>query len=228
MYTGFVQSLEFLKKSRNLPSNFSDLGKVWKIELKSRKNGKKSWVFVKVTCTLSALQVRCFLCVCVLVKSYSFSLVCFQRITEKALFLHSFSNLEYGKRSYCIAKSLEKVLQFGSKNLYEPCVDKTFSLFKWLMILQNFVPIFCNVGRSVTAHKCIRVSLLGYFACYVLPIFFICILVSLSLPDFSIHSILRHLLLEYGTRNYCFGKSLEKGLEFGSKNLYEPCNQWMQ
>ena len=82
------------------------------------------------------------------------------------------------------------------------------------MILQNFVPIFCNVGRSVAAHKCIRVSLLGYFACYALPIFFICILVSLSLPDFSIHSILRHLLREYGKRNYCFGKSLEKGLEF--------------
>ena len=36
-YTGFVQSLEFLKKSRNLPSNFPDLGKVWKREIKSGK-----------------------------------------------------------------------------------------------------------------------------------------------------------------------------------------------
>ena len=34
---GFVQSLEFLKKSRNLQSNFPDLEKVWKIEIKSRK-----------------------------------------------------------------------------------------------------------------------------------------------------------------------------------------------
>ena len=43
--TGFVQSLEFLKKSWNLPSNFPDQEKVWKIAIKSEKNGKKSWVF---------------------------------------------------------------------------------------------------------------------------------------------------------------------------------------
>jgi len=43
--TGFIQHLEFLKKSWNLPSNFPDLEKVWKIEIKSRKSGKKSWVF---------------------------------------------------------------------------------------------------------------------------------------------------------------------------------------
>ena len=34
LWTGFVHSLEFLKKSRNLASNFLDLEKVW-------KNGKK-------------------------------------------------------------------------------------------------------------------------------------------------------------------------------------------
>ena len=44
---GFVQSLEFLKKSCNLPSNFPDPGKVWKIEVKSWKNGKKPCVFLK-------------------------------------------------------------------------------------------------------------------------------------------------------------------------------------
>ena len=43
--TVFLQSLEFLEKSWNLPSNFPDLEKVWKIEIKSWKNGKKSWVF---------------------------------------------------------------------------------------------------------------------------------------------------------------------------------------
>ena len=26
---------------------------------------------------------------------------------------------------------------------------------------------------------------------------------------------------------YCFGKSLEKVLNFGSKNLYEPCIKWV-
>ena len=61
-----------------------------------------------------------FYFVCVLVKSYSFSLVCLQCIMEKALFFHSFSNFEYGKGSYCIGKVWKKVLQFGSKNLYEP------------------------------------------------------------------------------------------------------------
>ena len=44
-YSGFVHSLEFLKKSWNFPSNFPELEKVWKMEIKSLKNGKKSWVF---------------------------------------------------------------------------------------------------------------------------------------------------------------------------------------
>ena len=33
--TGFVQSLEFLKKSRNLRTTFPDLEKVWKLKAKS-------------------------------------------------------------------------------------------------------------------------------------------------------------------------------------------------
>ena len=32
--------------------------------------------------------------------------------------------------------------------------------------------------------------------------------------------------LESGKRNYCFGKSLEKALNFGSKYLYKPCGMW--
>ena len=44
-YSGFVHSLEFLKKSWNFPSNFPELEKVWKMAIKSLKNGKKSWVF---------------------------------------------------------------------------------------------------------------------------------------------------------------------------------------
>ena len=31
--------------------------------------------------------------------------------------------LESGKRNYCFEKSLEKDLNFGSKNLYESCID---------------------------------------------------------------------------------------------------------
>ena len=48
---------------------------------------------------------------------------------EKALFLRFFKvsiddlfdNLKSGKRNSCFGKSLEKVLNFGFKNLYEPC-----------------------------------------------------------------------------------------------------------
>ena len=53
--TGSVQSLEFLKKSWNLPSKFLDLEKFWKIEIKSGKMVKKMFKATK-----SALQVKCF------------------------------------------------------------------------------------------------------------------------------------------------------------------------
>ena len=46
---GFVQSLEFLKKSWNLSSNFSDLEKVWKMEVKSGKMVKSLDFFFKAT-----------------------------------------------------------------------------------------------------------------------------------------------------------------------------------
>jgi len=46
-----------------------------------------------------------------------------ERSLVPSVFLRSlFDNLEFGKRSYCFGKSLEKVLNFGSKNLYEPCI----------------------------------------------------------------------------------------------------------
>ena len=141
MYTGFVQSLEFLKKSWNLPSNFSDLEKVWEVELKSWKNGKKSLRFFKVTCTLSALQMRCF-CVCVLVKSYSFSLVCLQCIMEKALFFHSFSNLEYGKGSYCIGKVWKKFCSLDPKICTNPVLKQPVAYFSdwwYCKILSNIL-----------------------------------------------------------------------------------------
>ena len=42
--TGSVQGLEFLKKYGNLQTSFPDLEKVWKIEIKSGKYGKKSGI----------------------------------------------------------------------------------------------------------------------------------------------------------------------------------------
>ena len=115
----FVPSLELLKKSWNVPRNFPDPEKVWKIEVKSWKNGKKSWVFWK-------LQVRH--------KWYFFGfgqislhLACtswkkiYSRVFNISIdHLHVFYNLESGKRNYSFGKILEKVLSFRSKICTNP------------------------------------------------------------------------------------------------------------
>ena len=115
LLTGFVQSLEFLKKSRDLPSNFPDLEKVWKIEINYGENGKS----LKLLFFFLLFQSfkKCFIreLVFVLVKSYSTSPVCLQCTTRKALFVRFLRlllityllNLESGKRSYFLGKSLE-------------------------------------------------------------------------------------------------------------------------
>ena len=97
---GFIQSW-------NLLSNFPVLEKVWKIEIKS---GKK-WLKVFLKATTTALWVKFFF---LLVKSYSISPVCLQRI----------DNLDSGKRNCCFWKSLEKNLNFGSKNMCKPCKER--------------------------------------------------------------------------------------------------------
>ena len=58
---GFVQSLEFLKNSWNLPSNFPLLEKVWKMEITSGKWLKVLSLFIFFfKTTTSALEVKCF------------------------------------------------------------------------------------------------------------------------------------------------------------------------
>ena len=47
LLTGFVQSLEFLKKCWNLPNNFPELEKVWKMETKSGKKESLESFFKK-------------------------------------------------------------------------------------------------------------------------------------------------------------------------------------
>ena len=110
LMAGFLQSLEFLKKSWNLPNNFPYLEKV-------QKNGKKYFFFQSYKC----LRTLFFF---ILVKSYSILLVGLQPIIKKlkVSINHLFDNPESGKRNYnCFGKKSEKVLNFGSKNLYEPC-----------------------------------------------------------------------------------------------------------
>ena len=120
LLAGFVQSLEFLKKSRTLPNNFPDLEKVWKIDIKSGKMGKSLELFDSYNnCVTSEVFF-------VLVKSYSILPVRLQRIAEKALFLHFFFlvtyliTLSFEKEIIVWEKVWKKVVNFGSKNLYDP------------------------------------------------------------------------------------------------------------
>ena len=43
--TGFIKSLEFLKKYENLQTSFPGLEKIWRIDIKSGQNGKKTGIF---------------------------------------------------------------------------------------------------------------------------------------------------------------------------------------
>ena len=77
-FAGFVQSLEFLKKSWNLSSNFLDLEKVWKMRWSLRK---LSFFFSKLQQMLYKWIFFTF------VKSYSISSICLQHTMKKALLL---------------------------------------------------------------------------------------------------------------------------------------------
>ena len=82
--------------------------------------------------TTSASEVKFFSC-------WSNLILSRLHVMEKTLFLHLFKvpvdhlfyNLESGKRNYCFGKSLEKVLNFGSKICTNPAWKKPISLSKW-------------------------------------------------------------------------------------------------
>ena len=119
--TGSVQSLEFLKKSWNLPCNFLDLEKVWKIEIKSSKKIIFFFKLQKVLYKWNFFPVGQIIfnlaCSVSLIKLCSYSFL-------KVSFAHLFDNCESGKRSYCFGKSLEKIWNFGSKNLFKPWKER--------------------------------------------------------------------------------------------------------
>ena len=109
-----------LEKVLKFAQQFPDLGKVWKIEVKSWKNGKKSWVFLKAV--QQVLQKWIFF----RVGQILFNLACmsWKKLCSWVFFKvsidHLFDNLESGKINYCFGKSLEKVLNFGSKICTNP------------------------------------------------------------------------------------------------------------
>ena len=111
LFAEFIQSLEFLKKSWNLSSNFLDLEKVYKIEMKSAKIGKKSWGF-------HFCQILFNLAHMFAVHHEKSNVSSFLKVSIDNLF----DNRESGKRNNCFGKRSRKVVNFGSKNLYEPCI----------------------------------------------------------------------------------------------------------
>ena len=115
---GLVHGLEFLKKSWKLRSSFPDL-KSWKMIISLEfRFGKLQQLLYKGK----------FFSFIVLVKYNSNLLLRLQRILKKSLFLRFLrsllitylitSNLKTG--IIVLDKSLQKVLNFGSRNLYEP------------------------------------------------------------------------------------------------------------
>ena len=87
----------------------------------------------------------------VLVRSYSISPLCLQCTVKKTLFLRFFKKnersilitylitLSLEKYIIVLEKSVEKVLNCGSKNLYEPCVTEvTFSFSFFITVYYYF------------------------------------------------------------------------------------------
>ena len=114
-----------LEKVLKFAQHFPDLGKVWKIEVKSWKNGKKSCVFLKAA--QEVLQKWIFF----RVGQILFNLACMsgKKLCSCVFFLkvsfdQLFVNLESGKINYCFGKSLE----FWIENLYEPWKKRKFAL----------------------------------------------------------------------------------------------------
>ena len=121
LLTGFIQSLEFLKKSWSLPSSFPELEKVCKIEIKSWKNGKKSWFFLKLQQVLLKWNVFCVCEILFNLTYMSWKKLCPCRGFFKLSIDHLFHNLESGKKKLLFWKKFGESLEFWIKNLYEPC-----------------------------------------------------------------------------------------------------------
>ena len=111
--------LKFSQQFSRPEKSLENKDKVW-------KNGKNSWVFFFQS--YSKCFISEFFFFFVLVESYSTSPVRLHCVMKKSFvpaffkvsINHLFHNLESGKRNYSFGKSLEKVLLFGFKNLYEP------------------------------------------------------------------------------------------------------------
>ena len=109
--------------------NFQTSKKVWKIEIKSWKNGKKSFIV-----TTSALQEKFFCADQIL-----FNLACTFAAHHGKSFVPSYflrSLLITYLITFSLWKNSGKSLKFVSKNVYEPCICKSWRIFK--ATIKNF------------------------------------------------------------------------------------------
>ena len=125
--TGSVQSLEFLKKSWNLPCNFLDLEKVWKIEIKSGKMVKNFFKLQQVLYKWNFFPVGqiIFNLACMFAGYHWQSFV--PALFFKVSIAHLFDKCESRKRIYCFGKSLEFWIQKSVQTL-EREIELQFSL----------------------------------------------------------------------------------------------------
>ena len=125
VYTITLYSIWILEKVLNFAQQFSRPGKSLENREKVLKKCLKFLIFFLRynKCMASSLFF-------VLVKSYSILTVHLQCVIKKALFLHFFKvSIDHlqlylimsGELNDCFGNHLEKVLNFGSKNLYKPC-----------------------------------------------------------------------------------------------------------
>ena len=128
-----------LEKVLKFAQHFPDLGKVWKIEEKSWKNGKKSCVFLKAV--QEVLQKGFFF---VLVKSYSISPACHGKSFAPAFFF-----LRSLLISYLITLSLEKYIIVLEKVWKKSWIldQKSVRTLKEKEIRRPVFTSFVNVSR---------------------------------------------------------------------------------
>ena len=130
-----------MKKSWNLPSSFLNLEKVWKMEIKSGKMVKSlEFFFQSYNKFIRHKVIFCF----VLVKSYSVSTVWWKELYS-CIFKGLYWSPSLEKEIIVLEKRLEKVLNFGSKNLYEPWTKEINVLF----IAKPQDHFFCFVPQSL-------------------------------------------------------------------------------
>ena len=132
LLTGFVQSLEFLKTSWHLPNTFPEPEKVCKIEVKSWKNGKKSWFFfLKLQQVLLKWNVFCVCEILFNLACLSWKKLCSCRIFLSSLLITYFITLSLEKeiivlekvqwKSWILDKNSVRTLCLCSRER-EPCI----------------------------------------------------------------------------------------------------------